>query len=259
MKLGCDPEIFLADAAGALVSAIDKIGGSKHCPRPLPIGEGYAVQEDNVAIEFNIPPADSKETFINSINAAKEYLSSEIAAMGLVFNTQSAASFPMMELAHPMAHVFGCDPDFNAWKDGKENKKPMSADKTLRSAGGHVHIGHKFDDPDDLIKFIKFMDLCLGVPSVLMDNGELRKQLYGKAGAFRFKPYGGEYRTLSNFWIFDNKLTSWVWDATQQAMEYWQQDKVDIDGIGRFIQKAINSNNKTLASVLVDKHNLLMV
>lgn len=259
MKLGCDPEIFLADAAGALVSAIDKIGGSKHNPRPLPIGPGYAVQEDNVAIEFNIPPADSKEAFVNSINAAKNYLSHEIEQMGLRFNGLSAASFPIRELAHPMAHVFGCDPDFDAWKGGEENRKPMSADKTLRSAGGHVHIGHKFNSPEELIQFIKYMDLCLGVPSVLMDNGELRKQLYGKAGAFRFKPYGGEYRTLSNFWVFDDKYINWVWDATDQAMKMWQDNKVDMDKTGKFIQKAINTNNKKLAAALVESNNLMVV
>lgn len=259
MKLGCDPEIFLADAAGALVSAIGKIGGTKHCPRPLPIGDGYAVQEDNVAIEFNIPPAENKDAFVNSIKAAKQYLSQEIAALGLRFNGLSAASFPYKELAHPLAHVFGCDPDFDAWKGGRENRKPMSSDKTLRSAGGHVHIGHRFDSLDDLIQFIKYMDLCLGVPSVLMDNGELRKQLYGKAGAFRFKPYGGEYRTLSNFWIFDDKYVSWVWDATQQAMDMWQDKSVDVDGIGKAVQRAINTNNKKLAATLVEKHNLMVV
>jgi len=61
------------------------------------------------------------------------------------------------------------------------------------------------------------MDLYLGVPSVLMDKGELRKQLYGKAGAYRMKPYGVEYRTLSNFWIFSDTTIGWVWDNTDSC------------------------------------------
>jgi hypothetical protein len=260
IKLGCDPEIFLADAAGGLISAIDRIGGSKMFPRPLEeLGTGFAVQEDNVAIEFNIPPSSSKLSWIRNVERARKYLSNEVAKMGLAFSQSSAVYFPKEQLFDPRAQEFGCDPDFNAWEGGAINPKPKAEDETLRSAGGHIHIGHEFASPEDVVEFMKFMDLYAGVPSVLLDNGELRKQLYGKPGAFRYKPYGGEYRTLSNFWVFDRKLISWAWDATQQAMDAWQSKKIEINEFKSPILDAVNNNNKVLAAQLVEKFNLPMV
>ena len=259
MKIGCDPEIFLVDAAGAYVSSIGKIGGSKEFPRPLvELGNGFAVQEDNVAIEFNIPAAESAEELKHHINTTREYLLKQVNTIGLTFSRESATLFPIGELAHPAALEFGCDPDFDAWADGKVNPKPKAEDWRLRSCGGHIHIGHKITKKSDLIELIKWMDLYAGVPSVLLDNGDLRKQLYGKAGAYRPKPYGGEYRTLSNFWIWEDKLIDWVWKATAAAIDCWKwQDQSILEEDGVLIQQAINENNKDLAMFLSDKHNLM--
>lgn len=258
-KLGADPEIFLQDASMAFISAIDKIGGSKENPRPLPIGEGFAVQEDNVAIEYNIPASDSRLAFTNNIGRVMSYLSDHISTMGLQFSNVSATLFPITQLNDPRALEFGCDPDFNAWRKGKRNPRPKSVDPTLRTCGGHVHVGHKFNSEEDVITFIKHMDLFLGIPAVLMDNGQLRKELYGKAGAFRFKPYGCEYRSLSNFWVFDGKLSDWVWDATAMAMDAWQRKAFDIDDDRTLILESINNNNKLMAERLIDKYSLKVV
>lgn len=262
-KLGADPEVFLKDATDSFVSAIDLIGGSKLNPRPLPIGEGFAVQEDNVAVEYNIPASESKQQFGSNINKAMSYLSDQVAMLGLKFAQESATMFPDKQLLDPRALEFGCDPDFNAWNNGKRNPRPKATDASLRTCGGHVHIGgvngNPFSTKADVIKFIKYMDLFLGVPSTIMDNGDLRKQLYGKAGAFRFKPYGCEYRSLSNFWIFDNKLTDWVWDSTAMAMDAWQNNKFDIDSEQDLILEIINNNNKLMAERLIDKYALMVV
>jgi hypothetical protein len=43
--------------------------------------------------------------------------------------------------------------------------------------------------------------------------------MYGKAGAFRPKTYGVEYRSLSNKWIFDNKLVDIVYKLTETAVD----------------------------------------
>jgi hypothetical protein len=255
-SLGCDPECFLQDAAGSLISVIDKIGGTKLNPQPLPIGEGLAVQEDNVALEYNIPPSGSQEDFTKNVQRAMYYLSTRVAELGLQFSHVSAASFPMEQLMDPRAMEFGCDPDFNAWANGRRNPRPKAADNTLRTAGGHVHVGHKFMTKRAAIDFIKFMDLYLGVPSVVMDKGDLRKQLYGKAGAYRIKPYGVEYRSLSNFWVFNTKLTDWVWTSTAAAMDAWQACELEIDEEGPSILEAINKNNKDVAMMLIDKYKL---
>lgn len=258
-SLGADPELFMKDANDAFMSAVGLIGGSKAAPQPLPIGDGFAVQEDNVAVEYNIPPSPTREMFVVNIRRAMDYLTDMVGQKGLKFvNVSATTDFPMIQLLQPGAMEFGCDPDFNAWRGGKRNPRPKADDHTLRTCGGHVHVGHTFDSKESTLDFIKHMDLFLSVPSVLQDTGELRKQLYGKAGAFRFKPYGCEYRSLSNYWVFDPKLTGWIWDATEQAMNAWQDGNIDIDAEAPFILDAINNNNKQEAQRLITRHNLVM-
>ncbi len=256
--LGADPEIFLVDAANSLVSAVGKIGGTKQEPRPLPIGPGFAVQEDNVAVEYNIPPSATVNEFNSNIDHIMQFLSHEVSNMGLKFTQLSAASFPLLELMDPRAREFGCDPDFDAWRMGKRNPRPKSTDDTLRTCGGHLHIGHMFPDEKEAMRFIRFMDMCAGVPSVLLDDGERRREMYGKRGAFRFKPYGVEYRSLSNFWIFTPEGRQWAWNATAMAMDAWQNNKIDVDSEDKAVALAINKNNKDVARSLVDKYNLCM-
>lgn len=258
LTLGADPELFLVDAANAFVSAVGKIGGTKRNPQPLPIGEGFAVQEDNVAVEYNIPASASKVAFNHNIARAMSYLSDRVSQLGLHFVNESAVSFPMKELYTPEAMTFGCDPDFNAWDKGKRNPRPRADDPTLRSCGGHVHVGYTFNTRKDVINFIKHMDMAT-IGSVLMDKGEKRRQLYGKPGAFRYKPYGCEYRSLSNFWVFESRLTDWVWDATEMALDAWQNNKFDVDANRDLILDAINNGNKAAATQLIDKYNLLVV
>lgn len=254
--IGADPECFLGDSIG-VISGIGKIGGSKQFPLPLPLGEGFAVQEDNVALEFNIPPSSTKYSFVNNITTALSFLEQAMQDRhGLHFVKESAVSFPDSELAHPQAREFGCDSDFNAWTN-KRNPIPKASDKNLRSCGGHIHVGIGMVDHEKLT-LMRAMDLYLGVPSVLMDKGEKRKQLYGKAGATRIKSYGAEYRVLSNFWIFDTQLIEWVYDGTEAALEsVYNATPFEIDG--ELIQYAINANSKETAALLVDKYELNVV
>lgn len=259
IRLGCDPEAFLVDVHGQLKSSIGLIGGSKDDPRPLPeLGDGYAVQEDNVALEFNIPPAEGRSQFVGSIRDTLNFLTEMVKGdYGLTIAEISAASFPKTELANPAAFVFGCDPDYNAWT--KEiNPKPAAEDEALRSCGGHVHVG--FDKSVvSGTDVIRHMDLHLGIPAVMMDKGLLRKQLYGKAGAFRDKIYGVEYRTLSNFWIFKDRLIEWVWDNTSRAVAAAESQLAISKEDEADIITAINTNDLAIADRLIKKFNLEVV
>lgn len=258
--LGADPEVFVGDAI-SVRSVIGKVGGTKAFPRPLlELGDGFAVQEDNVALEYNIPASPTKELFVSNIASANAFLQELMQGMhGLSFYKQSAISFPETELDHPNALAFGCDPDFNAWT-GRRNPRPHTDDWKLRSCGGHIHIGiadTKYADLN-IRSIMQFMDLRLGVPSILMDQGELRKQLYGKAGAYRPKKYGGEYRSLSNYWIFDRRLTEWVHEETEQVLECVLTGfTLEDDAVN--IQTAINTNDKKMAESLVKKYNLVVL
>jgi hypothetical protein len=255
-KIGADPEIFVGDSQ-SVRSIIDKIGGTKECPAPLPLGDGFAVQEDNVALEFNIPASSGKDQFVSNISAAMEFLENVVKdRYGYNFVNQSAVSFPESELIDPRSWVFGCDPDFNAWTL-KRNPRPKAKDRNLRSCGGHVHIGCELTK-DQKIELVRMLDMRLGVPSTLMDQGELRKELYGKAGAFRDKPYGLEYRTLSNYWVFDKKLMGWVYEQVDRSLD------AVISGESASSEKdnilaAIDGNNKDIAAMLVGKYSLELV
>lgn len=82
-----------------------------------------------------------------------------------------------------------CDPDFNVWKDGRPNLvgRPSPGG---RSAGGHIHIG--YDDFNDITNnaIVKALDVFISIPLIFMEPDNKRKEMYGKAGAYRPQPWG---------------------------------------------------------------------
>jgi hypothetical protein len=214
---GADPELFLrAIDTNFPVTSIGRIGGSKREPRQL--GGGFALQEDNVTVEFNIPPADSKAKFIASIEYVLGYLRSELEPKGLKLDISATMDFDIQDLMHPQAQELGCEPDSNAWT-GRNNPRPH-APETLRSSGGHLHIGYENPSKEVSTEIIKAHDLFCGVSSLVHDSDTRRRQIYGKAGACRYKGYGVEYRTLSNFWIKSPELISFMYEQSEKAINF---------------------------------------
>lgn len=236
--IGADPEFFIKKKYGGYASAVGLIGGSKWEPKKID-EDGHAILEDNVAVEFNIKPASSFDEFRSSIHKVLDHIRGILP--GYEFSKESAVSFPQEELMTPEAQMFGCEPDFDAWRECV-NEKPCADDKNLRSAGGHIHVGSDLaiNNP---VAVIRAMDLFLGVPSTQLDAGTLRRELYGKAGCFRAKSYGAEYRTLSNFWIFDDSLIQWAFEGTQRALEFVGKGNTIDVADGYRIQRCINTNN----------------
>jgi hypothetical protein len=256
MRLGADPEIFLVNSEGKHISAIGLINADKWNPLQIPgMEKGFTLQEDNVALEYGIPPAASADEFVAHIQKVME--KSKEWTKGLSFSKLSCTIFEKDQMGHPLAHVFGCEPDFNAWT-GMENIKPKPPHEYMRSAGGHIHVETK-KKPQDVVKM---MDMYLSVPAVLMDRGIERKKLYGAAGAYRPKPYGVEYRSLSNFWIAPggtdeerDRLGRWAWNQTERALN----STVDVDEVGEYINIAINKNDKQMAKALINEYNLEVI
>jgi hypothetical protein len=209
-SIGADPELFLRDVnTGGVVPVCGLIGGSKDEPLPLDgMDDGFAVQEDNVMVEFNIPPASSAGRFsvyIEDALAAVENLI-RIRELPLEFDYSSERLFSEGQLSHPQAREFGCSPDFDGYKMGAPCR-PISPDRLggWRFAGGHVHLGYDFEHvPHHVVA--QLCDLFLGLPSVALDKQAQRRKRYGQPGRFRPTAYGIEYRTLSNFWIFEERL-----------------------------------------------------
>lgn len=257
ITVGCDPEFFMVNKERKLISSIGKFGGTK--THPAPLGNNCYIQEDNVAVEFNIPPSDTVDKFLEHISYSLRMIESRANAMGLFSSIVPAAHFDKDQLNHPKATVFGCDPDWNAWTKDKNNP-PDCEDKSLRSAGGHVHVGcigwmndHPHLRPFDVARA---MDLFLGVPSVVLDRDQARRKLYGKAGAFRPKRYGMEYRTLSNFWIKTPQLQRWVFEKVHDAIEFLSMGNRLEDKDGVEIQKCINEGSIDMMHKILDTYGL---
>ena len=105
ITLGADPELFFK-RGDQFISAIGKVGGSK--ARPRKIGNGFAVQEDNVSVEYNIPPGDADNFVVSNM-----YMLGYLKHLAESYNCELAmgaasAVFSDEELDHPMAHASAC-------------------------------------------------------------------------------------------------------------------------------------------------------
>lgn len=256
---GADPEVFVGDTGPS--SVIGKLGGTKDTPLKV---VGGAVQEDNVLAEFNIDPAADEDTFVGSIHTVLGILEGMLPAGLSVMPRLSSHEYTAAELRSfgPAAMVFGCDPDYNAYT--KRANRPPSAGSGLRTAGGHIHVGYDGPFEEGNLAIIRAMDLLLGVPSVLMDTDTRRRNMYGAAGCLRHKPYGVEYRTLSNFWIFDEQLTRWAFRQTVAAIHLAMKEGAVTDthtlGINNtIIQECINLSDKATAHKLCADANIDVV
>lgn len=232
--VGADPELFMKHPNnGSFVSAHDRVPGTKYKPYKVEHG---AIQIDGTALEFNIDPAATVEEFVRNIKAVRKSLEGFVPGYNVVAEPVALYDKKYFNQEVPgYAKTLGCDPDFDAWTM-KQNPPPNPGKSPMRTAAGHIHLG--WTDGQDVADKEHFIlaarmarqcDFYLGVNSLLWDNDPTRRLLYGRAGAFRVKPYGVEYRTMSNRWLTSDALTAWVFTAAKQAVSdalngFWAED-----------------------------------
>lgn len=251
ITLGTDPELFL-QKDNKIISAIGKIGGSKSEPQPIS-DNGHFIQEDNVAIEYNIPACKTINDWIFHHNFVKDYLEVLASGMGCTLAIQPSATLDESELDNDIARLAGCEPDFDVWNECINEPADLSLTNS-RSCGGHLSCGWDNPTQEQQLDMVKAMDATVGLESVLLDNDIERKKLYGKAGCFRFREYGIEYRSLSNFWIKTDESLKWAWNTTMKAIDLVNSGKIEeVKKHGDRIVEAINTNNKELASELLNE------
>jgi hypothetical protein len=248
--IGADIEVFLKNKeTQEIVSAEGIIKGTKYFPFNFSEENPFfATSLDNIMAEFCIPPAKTSEEFLKYINTSVGYIQNSIPKELNIF-AYPAVKVDDKLLQTENAMLFGCDPDFNAWLYGVMNDSP-SAKTNIRSCGGHIHVGYDKPDMEVGMELIKAMDIFLGLPSILQEPDNERKQLYGKAGAFRFKQYGVEYRTISNYYLASERLIKWVFDNTLEAVQFVNNQSTIGEEEAHAIQTAINQNNKELAQTM---------
>lgn len=228
--IGCDPEVFVHTKDNTPVSAHDLVSGDKLTPSPVPNG---AIQKDGVAAEFNILPADSENDFVLKINCVRDHLLAAVREKNkdYILIAKPTVKFTRRQwLAIPDdAKELGCEPDYSAYNPKIPNIRP-GTNKFMRTGSGHVHISwgrvnedYRDDEKyrENLSTLIWHFDKHLYPQSLLWDDDVERQELYGKKGAFRPKPYGVEYRTLSNAWLNAEKTIRYVYRTVHSCTENW--------------------------------------
>jgi hypothetical protein len=213
VTIGADPEFFIFDNRsgeyGQIIECVGLIPGTKE--QPFDLGDGFAAHEDNVCAELMIPPSTSPNVFADNIQKGKKLIKDTFLKKHFAFRTIGAHKFPKYRLESKQAKHFGCEPDHDAYVAGKARIAPDSLRKgTYRFAGGHIHIGGEFNCPPFVAALL--CDVWITIPSMYPLKptsayasvvGKERLKWYGKAGIFRPKPYGIEYRTPSNWWTYN--------------------------------------------------------
>lgn len=254
--VGCDPEVFVRKD-NRFLSAFGLIKGDKKKPQKVPYG---AVQVDGMALEFNIDPAKNQDEFVLNVNEVLGYMKKMVPDYEVVATPVAHFDSDYMKQQPKEALELGCDPDYNAYT-GQANERP-DGDRPMRTASGHVHVGwtkdEEINDPSHVgrcMMVVRNLDFFLGLPSLEYDQETKRREMYGKAGACRFKPYGVEYRTLSNAWLKSQALMAWVYRATIAGVEATMNGRILSDKYGD-IQAIINESNVKEARKIIKAEKL---
>lgn len=220
--VGADPEVFVRKIGKKqFQSAHGLVAGDKK--NPYKVHQG-AVQVDGMALEFNIDPAKNEREFVENITGVMKIMAGMVPDYELVPVPVARFTEAVMKKQPKEALELGCEPDFCAWNNGAANPRP-NGDVNFRTGAGHVHIGWTdgadIADPGHMeacIMATKQLDFYLGLGSLVYDSDTKRRTMYGAAGAFRPKPYGVEYRVLSNAWLQSQELMAWVYRTTTKAI-----------------------------------------
>lgn len=211
ITLGADPEFFILDERIMEVIPAMEVGGTKEAPIPMDgMADGFNYHRDNVMIEFGIPPQKNPRDLAMAIGAGIDYINNNVCrnlpeteGYGAVYYNADLYHFDDEDLDDPRAQEFGCEPDQDAYEGGQQR---VTADNLMgnhRTAGGHVHIGSDvgFNCPNFIVALLCDAYVGYREPTIRKNQGQ-GYLWYRKPGIYRDKPYGIEYRTLSNYWTF---------------------------------------------------------
>jgi hypothetical protein len=256
LTFGADPE-FCVISKGVPYPAWYITPGTKE--KTEKVHPAFSLHADNVALEVTMAPADSVSRFISRMQETLNFVNQHLAVRGAELSSLVYTdAFSADHLKHPMAQRLGCDPDFCAYSATPEMPRsvPVLDDMgKYRFFGGHIHVGYDKElCPPHVMA--QFMDLFVAMRVVQYDEQGPRRQFYGQAGLYRPKPYGVEYRTLSNFWCFDlldigkrlatniTTLSNLITNERDYMISLYKS--VDWDAV----REIINTENRTQASMM---------
>jgi hypothetical protein len=282
ITFGCDPEFFFSKKGKV-------IGSEKVLPEDgmksgeyqshTGVGDGKGrIVIDGVQAELNPRPDTCRANLANEISSCFRELVKKMKELDVTADFSRAVNISDEEMASlsEKSKTFGCSVSYNSNRGGKASVITVDPHVyRVRAAGGHLHFGGgpNAGANDPILKVLKqpqrtvpMLDVVLGNTCVLIDrdpaNAERRK-VYGKAGEFRKPKHGLEYRTLSNFWLKDYKLMSFVTGLGRQAIllvansaegdEHSWESKIRAAVDIKDVERAINTNDVELARANFEK------
>jgi hypothetical protein len=251
--------MFLKNKDGNIVSAIPLISGTKDDPFKLS-KKGCCIQHDGVLAECNVPPVKKGEweLFWENFQFVKDYIKTTVCKpKNLDLVCCASGDVPESEMQSKEAKELGCSSDFNAWKDGEINPKPKAKNKNFRTCGFHVHFSLPEMSIFTAIDLMKCFDTFVTLPFIILDPDDKRRELYGKAGAFRSCQWetssGFEARTLSNFVLTNKNWVKFLFNQIDVMFEYYQKYGMSqINSLSGDIVDVINNSKKDRAYEICD-------
>ncbi len=224
LTIGCDPEFFLFKGRKP-VSAHDIVPGDKLNPHRIKDG---MVQADGTAVEFGIDPCSTKEEFVSRIDSVLKQIRDMIPKeYAFKFTPTVKYDQAYFDGLPKSAVELGCSPDYNI--RGARNPRPSGVG-TMRTGSGHLHLGWTKDQDItckhhrwDCTYLVNMLDGYFQSYRHFWDKDTERVRMYGMPGAHRPKPYGLEYRSLSNAWLNYPELWPWMFESTQAVFKFCTQ------------------------------------
>ncbi len=254
--LGSDPEFFFTKDGDVVPSTL------------VLTGREDRVVKDGFQGELN-PHADTCRQVAGAhIGRAllEAYRIAQRQGLQLSLKVAHIISEPVWKNAPLTIKKFGCNPTINAHE--KMFRRVTGLREKFRAAGGHIHVGGLHQkEKDDATKLVTLMDIFVGNTCVLIDrdpDNAIRRKNYGRAGEYRLKSYGIEYRVLSNFWLRHYILWSFCTALIRNALAFYRHGLYD-EVVSKFdlkkVRQAINENNydlalenfKILKQIVIDK------
>lgn len=260
---GTDPEAFILNKkTNKIVNAVDIIPFDKH--NPIDLGDGFTFFRDCCSVEGNIPPARSKKEFVDSVYTLWDKVTGNLGKDTYDISFKASHIFNEEELTNPESHVLGCSPFFLSRT--VEMAEPPQFEGGVRASGFHIAVGRAdfqecsddafLIDPMSKINVISTLDLFVGIPSIIFDNGEdakFRNSLYPfRAGVHRPTPFGAEYRPLSSSCMRSKELVELIFDLTYMGVEAAEKGK-DFGISNEEVFECMNKGNENLSKEVMKK------
>lgn len=224
--LGSDPEAFIVNNhTGRPVSSKRFTTGTKDEPEDL--GNGFALLNDNILIEGNVPPARNKEEFIENMTKLWNMMNARAERRLAHLENWDVMTISNELMQTDEAKEFGCSSFRDAWNDLVEIDTPQLTSFS-RPAGCHIHIG--FEDPKYLTDsfkqaVVRAFDIFVTIPAIAETGQNYRtNNMYGILGACRIKSYGVECRSLGGTFFKPEKF-GWIYEQTEKAIRYAEENQ----------------------------------